>query len=355
MATAVARGGSPDDVFAATVAELHAVVGRRRDQSHALRSRRLRHASWRRSARSGSRSGRGSRSTGESVTARGAAHRPHRAHRRPRAGARSDSRAPARKRDSLGRRRADRRRRATVGRDDAAAGPAGRPRGMPRPRLSQFTDLVGTAIANAESRAELLASQIPDRHDRRPDAQTDRAGPPRRCAAAARHPDDEAARTGGGASATSPRRDVEEIAAGLDDVLDDLRETARGLHPVMLSRGGLGPALKALGRRSPVPVELDVRTQERLPEPVEVAAYYVVAEALTNAAKHAHASVVRVEAEVDRRRSARLGARRRRGRRRILPAGPASSDSPIASRLWAESSPCTALQAVGRRCASTCR
>ena len=104
-------------------------------------------------------------------------------------------------------------------------------------------------------------------------------------------------------AATAPRAqdlttDVEEIAAGLDGVLDDLRETARGLHPVMLSRGGLGPALKALGRRSPVPVELDVRTRERLPEPVEVAAYYVVAEALTNAAKHAHATVVSVEAEV---------------------------------------------------------
>ena len=81
-------------------------------------------------------------------------------------------------------------------------------------------------------------------------------------------------------------------------MLDDLRETARGLHPVILSRGGLEPALKALGRRSPVPVELDVRARERLPEPVEVAAYYVVAEALTNAAKHAHASFVRVEAEV---------------------------------------------------------
>jgi signal transduction histidine kinase len=93
-------------------------------------------------------------------------------------------------------------------------------------------------------------------------------------------------------------RDVEEIAAGLDEVLDDLRETARGLHPVMLTRGGLGPALKALGRRSPVPVELDVRTRERLPEPVEVAAYYVVAEALTNAAKHGRASLVRIEADV---------------------------------------------------------
>ena len=67
---------------------------------------------------------------------------------------------------------------------------------------------------------------------------------------------------------------------------------------MILSRGGLEPALKALGRLSPVPVELDVRMQARLAEPVEVAAYYVVAEALTNAAKHAHASFVSVEADV---------------------------------------------------------
>jgi signal transduction histidine kinase len=63
----------------------------------------------------------------------------------------------------------------------------------------------------------------------------------------------------------------------------------------MLSSGGLRPALSALARRSAVPVDLDLRAEQRLPEPVEVAAYYVVSEALTNAAKHAHASVVRVE------------------------------------------------------------
>ena len=63
-------------------------------------------------------------------------------------------------------------------------------------------------------------------------------------------------------------------------------------------RGGLRPALRALARRSPVPVDLQVRADERLPEPVEVSAYYVVAEALTNAAKHARASAVSVEAEV---------------------------------------------------------
>jgi hypothetical protein len=75
------------------------------------------------------------------------------------------------------------------------------------------------------------------------------------------------------------------IAEGLVGVQDDLREIARGIHPAILARGGLVPALKALARRCTVPVKLDVRTEPRLPERVEVAAYYVVAEALTNAAK----------------------------------------------------------------------
>ena len=88
------------------------------------------------------------------------------------------------------------------------------------------------------------------------------------------------------------------IADGLTTSLDDLRELSRGIHPAILSEGGLGPALKALGRRSPVPVEVDVDLPGRLPESVEVGAYYVVSEALTNAAKHAEASVVRVEVSV---------------------------------------------------------
>jgi signal transduction histidine kinase len=98
-----------------------------------------------------------------------------------------------------------------------------------------------------------------------------------------------------------PDRELEgqlaRIAEGLARAVDELREMARGIHPAVLSEGGLGPALKALARRSPIPVELDVRAEGRLPERVEVAAYYVVSEALTNAAKHAHASVVHVEAE----------------------------------------------------------
>jgi signal transduction histidine kinase len=84
-------------------------------------------------------------------------------------------------------------------------------------------------------------------------------------------------------------------ARGLAGVLEELREISRGIHPAILSRGGLGPALRALARRSAVPVELDLRAERRLPAHVEVAAYYVVSEALTNAAKHAHASVVHVE------------------------------------------------------------
>jgi signal transduction histidine kinase len=88
------------------------------------------------------------------------------------------------------------------------------------------------------------------------------------------------------------------VAEGLARAVDELREMARGIHPAILAEGGLGPALRALARRSPIPVQVDVRAEGRLPERIEVAAYYVVSEALTNAAKHAHAAVVRVDAEV---------------------------------------------------------
>ena len=79
----------------------------------------------------------------------------------------------------------------------------------------------------------------------------------------------------------------------------ELQEISRGIHPAILSKGGLGPALKGLARRSAVPVDLTLGVDQRLPEITEVAAYYVVAEALTNAAKHAHASEVHVSADTD--------------------------------------------------------
>jgi signal transduction histidine kinase len=87
------------------------------------------------------------------------------------------------------------------------------------------------------------------------------------------------------------------VADGLEGALDELREMARGIHPAILAKGGLTPALKTLARRWTVPVKLDVRVVARLPERVEVATYYVVSEALTNAAKHAQASLVNVEVE----------------------------------------------------------
>jgi predicted ATPase/signal transduction histidine kinase len=81
--------------------------------------------------------------------------------------------------------------------------------------------------------------------------------------------------------------------------LDELRETARGIHPALLTERGLRPALKALARRAPIPATLETCPQERLPEPVEVGAYYLVAEALTNAAKHARATAATVAVEAD--------------------------------------------------------
>jgi signal transduction histidine kinase len=88
------------------------------------------------------------------------------------------------------------------------------------------------------------------------------------------------------------------VADGLAALQDELQRIARGIHPAALAKGGLGPALNVLARRAPMSVELDLRVEGRLPDPVELAAYYVVAEMLTNAAKHSQASVVHVAVEV---------------------------------------------------------
>ena len=167
-------------------------------------------------------------------------------------------------------------------------------------RLGEFTQIVATAIANADSRAELDASRARivatadatrrrierDLHDGAQQQLVSLALEVR--AAQANTPEEMRAH----------REDLSHIAEGLTTVLDGLREIARGLHPAILAEGGLGPAVKTLAHRSPIPVELDVRHDGRLAESVEVAAYYVVSEALTNAAKHSHASKVEVELEV---------------------------------------------------------
>jgi signal transduction histidine kinase len=93
------------------------------------------------------------------------------------------------------------------------------------------------------------------------------------------------------------RADVDEVYEGLDDALGELRNLSRGLHPAILVEAGLGPALRALARRSPLPVRVQVRADARLPASCEATAYYVAAEAFTNAAKHAVASAVDILVE----------------------------------------------------------
>jgi signal transduction histidine kinase len=94
---------------------------------------------------------------------------------------------------------------------------------------------------------------------------------------------------------------VGEALAHAEGSIQEMRELARGIHPRILSSGGLGAALDTLAHRSPVPATVVEQTDARLPEPVEVAAYYVASEALTNAAKHAHASAVEIAVEADGR------------------------------------------------------
>ena len=102
------------------------------------------------------------------------------------------------------------------------------------------------------------------------------------------------------ASVPAQHRDaVSRAVKTLMSVHADLRELSRGMHPAILSKGGLGPAITALLRLSVVPTSSTIDIGRRLAESVEAAAYYVVAEALTNTTKHAHASTVHVSACID--------------------------------------------------------
>lgn len=167
-------------------------------------------------------------------------------------------------------------------------------------RVSDFADMVATAILNAHNRAELKASRA------RVVAAADQArrgierdlhdGAQQRIVALGMEL--RAFESTIPESATETRAVIGNVVTGLTALHGELQELSRGIHPAILSRGGLGPAIKALARRSSVAVELDVHVDGRLAEPVEVAAYYVVAEALTNAAKHARATQVRVGARV---------------------------------------------------------
>jgi len=163
-------------------------------------------------------------------------------------------------------------------------------------RLADFTALVAIAIANAKNRAELAASRervvvAADQTRRRIERDLHDGAQQQLVALAI---DLQAMQEVVPSELPQLRADLGQVAQGLVSTLDELREIARGIHPAILVQGGLGPALRTLARRCPIPVELELDVPSRLAEPVEVATYYVVAEALTNAAKHAEASLVRV-------------------------------------------------------------
>jgi signal transduction histidine kinase len=168
-------------------------------------------------------------------------------------------------------------------------------------RLAKFTQLLATAIANAEGRAELDASRArivatADATRRRIERDLHDGAQQQLVwlALALR-----------AAQATVPegleehRSELGRVVDGLTAALDDLREIALGIHPAGLSEDGLTAALKRLVARSPLRVNLDCRADGRFPEPVEVTAYYVVSESLTNAAKHADTPVVDVAVAAD--------------------------------------------------------
>jgi signal transduction histidine kinase len=164
-------------------------------------------------------------------------------------------------------------------------------------RIAAFTELVSTAVANAQGRADLEASRarvIAAADETRRQIERDlHDGTQQRLltiglevrAAQEMLPDN------------SPELEgrLARLSAGISAAVTELHELSRGLHPAILSRGGLVPALRSLARRSAIPMELGVRVREPLPEPVGIAVYYIVSEAVTNATKHAQTSLVEVE------------------------------------------------------------
>jgi signal transduction histidine kinase/Flp pilus assembly pilin Flp len=173
-------------------------------------------------------------------------------------------------------------------------------------RLTDFTHLVASSISNVQARNNLIASRArivtaSDETRRRIERNLHDGIQARVLALGlglravrARFPLPPEVQAG-----------LDEVAKDLEGVLEEIRVFSQGLHPALLARSGLGPSLRALGRRSPIRVNLDVVEGPRLPEPVETAVYYVVSEALANAAKHSQAAEVSVAVVSD---SARVRA-----------------------------------------------
>jgi signal transduction histidine kinase len=163
-------------------------------------------------------------------------------------------------------------------------------------RIADFADLAAQAVANAQARADLAASrqrivEAGDAERRRLERNLHDGAQQRLVSlslnlrlAARRCADDPESRAA-----------FDSAGEELAQALEELRELARGIHPAILSDRGLEPAIEALAARASLPVAISIDVDDRLPEQVEAAAYYVVAEALTNAAKYANATEVRVD------------------------------------------------------------
>jgi signal transduction histidine kinase len=167
-------------------------------------------------------------------------------------------------------------------------------------RIGAFADLVATALANAAANDELIASRariVAAADDARRRIERDlHDGAQQRIVSVGlqlRLAEDSVPVELG-----DVREQLSSAVSGVNAISSELQRLSRGIHPAIQSLGGLGPALKLLAQRCPVPVHVDVAVKRRLPDPVGVAAYYVVAEALTNTAKYAQASVVKICAEI---------------------------------------------------------
>ncbi|MEU8226724.1 histidine kinase [Kribbella sp. NPDC048915] len=162
--------------------------------------------------------------------------------------------------------------------------------------MSEFTELVATAISNAEARTKLTRSRariVATADETRRRIERDlHDGAQQRLVSLALNLR--------GAESTVPtelpelRESIGQAVVDLQEVLEELREISRGIHPAILTEGGLALALRALARRSAVPVDLQVEISTRYPQAIEVAAYYVISEAVTNTTKHAEATYVEV-------------------------------------------------------------
>jgi signal transduction histidine kinase len=173
----------------------------------------------------------------------------------------------------------------------AATSDEGLPEGLER-RLCDFAELCAQALANADAYEKLAASrarlvEVGDAERKRLERNLHDGAQQRLVSVAL------------GLSMVAPKLESdpraarELLTAAQDELgrgLEELRELARGIHPVVLTERGLGPALDALLARAPVPVEIVELPERRLTEPVEAAAYYVVAEAIANVGKYARAS-----------------------------------------------------------------